>query len=82
MAIQCWRSVTCFERGKTVRTSTLPENWYLQLSMGNALSTANHLTIEQIENGTRSLTQAPGVSESYTVPQSAIGPVVELRATP
>ncbi len=50
--------------------------------MGNALATANHLTIELIENGTRSLTHAPGVSESYKVPHSALGPVVELRATP
>ena len=57
-------------------------NWHLQLSMGNALSAANHLTIEQIENETRSLTQAPGVSESYKVHQRVLGPVVELRATP
>ena len=57
-------------------------NWRLPLSMGNALLTANHLTIEQIENGTKPLTQAPGVSESYKVPQSALGPVVELGATP
>ena len=38
--------------------------------------------IEQIENGTRSLTQSPGVSESYKVHQRVPGPVVELRATP
>ena len=50
--------------------------------MDNAWSAANHLTLEQIENGTRSLTQAPVVSESYKVPQRALGPVVELRATP
>ena len=71
-----WRRILNLDMADCLR------NWHLHISMGNALSTANHLTSELIENGTRSLTHPPGVSESYNVPQSALGPVVELRATP